>query len=68
MKKEFNSSLIKAADYDNDNRVLKITFPNGSVYEYIRVPLYKWVGLCESDSAGVYFTNNIKNKYAHKKL
>lgn len=62
--KQFNSSQIKEGKYDKENKVLTITFNTGKEYEYHQVPLEKWQGLCEAESAGKYFNANIK--FQHK--
>jgi len=63
------SSNIIAAGYDKDKKILKITFKNGSSYEYSGVPEIMYNGMFTADSAGKFVRENIVGgKYKFKKL
>jgi hypothetical protein len=61
----FNSSAIRAAEYDEQTSVLKIWFvESGGHYSYYGVPLQIYEGLCRSSSKGIYFNEHIKDRYS----
>ena len=63
-----NSSVIKNWFYNQVENKLKITFQNGNVYEYEGVDEGVYKSLCEAESHGKYFSQNIKNNYPYTKL
>ena len=62
-----NSSNLSSAIYDTVNKLLTITFKNGSIYEYEDVPWEIFTKFRLSDSQGKYFSQNISKKYKYKK-
>lgn len=63
-----NSSNIEAINYLQLNRLLRINFKNGSVYEWTGVPKRKYEELLEAESKGKYFSAQIKGKYPSVKI
>ncbi|MDJ0591062.1 MAG: lysine--tRNA ligase [Pleurocapsa sp. MO_226.B13] len=57
------SSAIKEFDYDAEKQILRITFGNGSVYQYLDVPEKIYKELKESSSVGQYFNAQIRDKF-----
>lgn len=62
------SSLISAAGYHEDKKTLRISFHDGSVYDYEGVPEKVADLLWRIDSPGKYFHRTIKNHYSHRKI
>ncbi len=62
------SSLLKAVTYDPDNRVLRITFADGSQYDYAEVKEATYNELLEASSQGDYFNDKIRNKFKTTKV
>lgn len=60
----FDSTSLRSCAYDSDSRKLDITFRNGGVYTYEDVPEDVFESLRDAPSPGIYFHQNIKNKYA----
>jgi hypothetical protein len=59
----FNSSAIKRAEYNEQSKRMTIWFPEGHSYDFCRVPLYVWQGLCGAGSKGTYYNANIRDRY-----
>lgn len=61
------SSNLHSSSYDEDSRVLKVTFKDGEgagpTWKYKDVPPETVDGLHSADSAGKYFYNNIRNTF-----
>lgn len=58
-----SSAAIKKAEYNYDNRVLKLIFANGSKYDYYNVPIDKFLSMKYSESIGKYINKYIIKKY-----
>ena len=58
------SSFVKEHNYDAATQILTIKFNNGSIYKYQDVPASIAQGLETATSAGQYFNESIKDKYA----
>jgi len=67
-KKIENSSIIVSVDYDDLIGNLIIEFRGTGDYEYPGVPKELYYDLLAADSAGKFFNNHIKSKYAHFKV
>lgn len=65
---EIQSSNISSASYDSESENLKITFKNGSIYEYTKVPWQVFTKFRLSESQGKFFSEHIKSVYTFKKL
>jgi lysyl-tRNA synthetase class 2 len=59
-----SSSFVKEHNYDVATQILTIKFNNGSIYKYQDVPASIAQGLETATSAGQYFNESIKDKYA----
>jgi lysyl-tRNA synthetase class 2 len=57
------SSSIKSFDYDAEKKILKIEFPNGSVYLYHDVPDKIFQELKDAPSKGQYFNEKIRDQF-----
>ncbi len=57
------SSNIDDAQYNDETRVLTITFKSGGQYEYSGVPREVFEGLDTSLSPGSYFYRQIKDRF-----
>ena len=61
MGKELNSSNLRYAEHDSATNTLTVTFNTGAVYAYTPVSKEGYKSLCNAESAGKYFYENIKN-------
>lgn len=63
------SSNLLSASYDAEEMKLRITFKNGSQYEYEGVPEEDFIGLLSAESKGKFFYQNIRRGgYAFQKI
>lgn len=62
------SSALASVGYHIQEKMLQIEFKSGGIYEYYRVPHYKYIKLMTADSHGIYFLRNIRNEYTYKKV
>ena len=54
------------ADFEYKSQVLKITFLDGSIYEYFDVPKAVYVKLINADSPGRFARRHIYNSYVYR--
>jgi hypothetical protein len=59
-----NSSVIAAARHDADTNVLELDFHSGRTYRYLMGPLRVYDELISAPSAGTYFNERIRPRYA----
>ena len=57
------STAISDMNYDETWETLTVTFTDGSVYTYSRVPQEVYAALMYASSTGGYFNANIRGKY-----
>lgn len=57
------SSSLVSAGYDAGKKFLDVEFNSGKVYRYTEVPENMYAQLLKADSAGKYFSANIRNSY-----
>jgi frataxin-like iron-binding protein CyaY len=62
------SSNLKTASYNTETEDLTITFNNGSIYVYNKVPWNKFTKFRMSESQGKYFNENIGRSYKFTKV
>jgi frataxin-like iron-binding protein CyaY len=62
------SSTLKTASYNTETEDLTITFNNGSIYVYNKVPWNKFTKFRMSESQGKYFNENIGRSHKYTKL
>ena len=58
-----NSSNLKSASFNTENEDLTVTFNNGSIYEYNKVPWSKFTKFRHAESQGKYINENIARSY-----
>lgn len=58
-----NSSSIQSCDYDDENKILTVTFVRGKSYQYADVPRPVYEDLKDAESPGRYFQSYVKNVY-----
>lgn len=63
-----NSSNLKSATFNTENEDLVVTFNNGSIYQYNKVPWLVFTKFRMADSQGKFFNENIGRKYKYEKL
>ena len=63
-----NSSNLKSATYNTETEDLVITFNNGSIYEYNKVPWTVFTKLRMAESQGKHFNEHIARSYKYKKI
>ena len=64
----FKSTNLKEASYDTEKEVLTVTFNNGSIYEYNKVPWTSFTKFRLAESHGKHFNENIAKKHDYKKV
>lgn len=62
------SSVIRAFDYDADERALDVTFVTGRHYRYHAVPPRIAEGMRSATSKGRYFNARIRDHFAFTRL
>jgi hypothetical protein len=61
-----DSSSIDSIGYEKN--VLEVRFRNGGLYQYFDVPEETLVLLMRAGSKGAFFNQNIRGRYASRKL
>lgn len=65
---EIQSSNLKAAVYNTELEDLTVTFNNGSIYVYDKVPWAKFTKFRMAESQGKYFNQEISKTHKFTKL
>ena len=67
---EYNETIATATvtDYSYENIRLKISFSNGSSYEYISVPKATYIKMVNADSPARFAKRHIFNAFPYRKL
>ena len=70
MKREkVDSSNLDSIGYSEENSVLEVEFLNGSIYEYLDVPVEVYHGIMKADSKGKYLNEFVKKAgYTYSKI
>lgn len=64
-----SSSNLAAVGYDAERQILEVEFLNGSIYQYLNVPLHIYEQLMNASSHGEYFNRYIrKGGYQYKRI
>lgn len=64
-----DSMCVKAFGYLNSQKKLVVNFRNGdSRYEFMDFPYTKFLSMCETDSLGKFFKEQISGKYSSEKV
>lgn len=58
------SSSIQSCDYDDEKKILTVTFVRGKSYQYADVPKPVYEDLKDAESPGKYFQAYIRNVFA----
>ncbi len=66
--KRLSSGNLRAAGYDDRNRVLQVEFSNGQVMEYRGVSAEMARRLLASSSAASYFRDNIEEEFTGRRV
>lgn len=61
-----NSSALASVGYDRG--VLEAEFVNGSVYQYVGVPVRVYEALMMAQSYGRFFNEHIRDRYQYVRL
>jgi len=64
---EIKSSNLKSAVYNTESEELIVTFNNGSIYIYDKVPWTKFTKFRMAESQGKFFNENISKVHTYKK-
>jgi hypothetical protein len=62
------SSNLKSATYFTEEEKLSVTFNNGTIYEYEKVPWAKFTKFRMSESQGKYFNQEISKNHKFTKI
>ena len=62
------STVIHKYEYCFDNQILKIEFVTGKIYLYQKVPPEVYIGMKDALSKGIFFNENIRDKYVYERL
>jgi len=65
---DLNSTLLSAADYQDQRALLELEFRSGAVYHYFDVPPRTYQELLLADSHGAYFNHHIRKHFVHAKI
>jgi hypothetical protein len=65
---EIQSSNIKFASFNTENKTLTITFNNGTIYEYYNFSWEIFAKFRMAESQGKFFNTEINGKYEYKKV
>jgi hypothetical protein len=60
--------MISEFEYDNEKKLLTITFAKGGQYQYSDVPKDVYEALLNAESVGKYFLSHMKDKYDAERL
>ena len=63
-----NSSLISIVRYNVEELTLDVLFTNGRCYRYSDVAFDDFIGIQDSESAGVFYNDNICNVYTYEEI
>ena len=67
-RKAVQSTDLSIVGYDAKTEMLEVTFKNGGVYVYSKVPEVVYQALMLAESHGLYFNQHIKDKYPSSKV
>ena len=62
------SSTIDSTGYDSKNKILRIKFTSGAIYDYYGVPEKIAEGLLNASSKGSFFNEYIKDIYEFERI
>lgn len=59
----FQSSNLRSVRYDELKKNMEIEFRSGIVHQYQNVPPSVHTGLLKASSAGIFYSENIRNRF-----
>ena len=62
-KEKMPSTVINTFTYDPASQKLRIKFLTGKIYDYFKVPETVYMEMKNAFSKGIFFSENIRNKY-----
>ena len=62
------SSNIHSVGYNEGNKVLRVMFSTGTMYDYSGIPIEVFKGMKKTESPGKYFREFVKGKYQFSKV
>ena len=65
---DFSSTNVSSARYLYDDKIMEVVFNNGGAYQYFNVPPSVFLGLLESDSAGRYIWNHVRDIFEFNRV
>mgnify|MGYP003660669843 CR=1 FL=1 len=65
---EYDSSNLKASQYNTETSELIVEFKKGGKYSYNKVPISIFTKMRMAESQGSFFSKNISKSYSYKKL
>jgi hypothetical protein len=63
-----NSSLLHAAQYQEQDLLLELEFRDGSIHRYFQVPGNTFEALLQAESKGAYFNLQIRKHFNSAKI
>lgn len=64
---DMNRPRTVAAGYDEHNRIMRVTFREGAVYEYLDVPRQSWDAFRRTPSPG-RFVDDVLNQFYYRRV
>ncbi len=68
IRQPVNSENLRSVGYDPGRSTLEIEFTNGSIYQYLDVPVTVHQGLVTTSTHRDYFSRHIRDRYPYKKI
>ena len=65
---DLQSTLLKAATYQDQSAILELEFRSGSIYRYLGVSGQVYQELLRADSKGRYFNQHIRNRFPYAQV
>lgn len=62
------STNIAEVAYDSQDGILEVSFNNGRIYEYYRVPAQIFDGLVIAASPGTFFNDFVKDRFSYRRV
>ena len=66
--RDWKSSLLQAATYQQEAAILEVALHGGAVYRYFGVPAQTHEELLRAESKGGYFNRHIRNRFPYAKI
>lgn len=62
------STNLESAAYNPENKIMRVIFNTGGIYQYYDVPLGVYNGLVNAPSVGRYFFENVRDVYNYEQI